>query len=46
MRSGLSQKPDALAVQGSVAHTEVRNSLTPWTKNLGPFSLTVLYQIS
>ena len=32
MRSGLSQEPDALAVQGTVAHTEVRKSLIPWTK--------------
>ena len=36
MRSGLSQEPDALAVQGAVAHTEVRKSLIPWTKNWGP----------
>ena len=39
MRSGLTgpQEPDALAVQGSVAATEVRISLTMWTKNWGPF---------
>ena len=36
MRIGLiSQEPDALAVQGTVAHTEVRKALTTWTKNRG-----------
>ena len=35
MRIGLSQEPDALAVQGAVAHTEVRKSLIPWTKDRG-----------
>ena len=41
MRSGLSQEPDALAVQGAVAHTEVRKSLIPWTKDRGPLNAAV-----
>ena len=32
MRIGLSQEPDALAVHGAVAHTEISKSLTAWTK--------------
>ena len=38
MRIGLSQEPDALAGQGAVAHTEVRKSLIPWTKDRGPLN--------
>ena len=40
MRIGLSQEPDALAVQGAVAHTAVRKSLIPWTKDRGPLKCT------
>ena len=42
MRIGLSQAPDALAVQGAVAHTAVRKSLIPWTKDQGPLTKTVV----
>ena len=40
MRIGLSQEPDALAGQGAVAHTAVRKSLIPWTKDRGPLNST------
>ena len=43
MRSGLAQEPDALAVQGPVAHTEVRNSLILWTKDRGPLKVERRY---
>ena len=43
MRIGLSQEPDALAVQGAVAHTAVRKSLIPWTKDRGPLKLDEAY---
>ena len=36
MKIGLSQEPDVLAVQGPVAHTAVRKSLIPWTKDRDP----------
>lgn len=47
MRIGftVSQELGALAVQGAVAHTEVRKSLISWTKERGPLN-TVISSLS